>query len=749
MAELGPEIPRVEELVGEDEHSHHDGYGRLVAIATVVATLIATVVAFAQASALRTHDRVDARAERYGALALEAASADRGRAQVQIDRLDLLSAQVRTADNASLFQQFGTASTATRLTAARWNAIALQTEADTVTIANTQGVPYICSPSIQPHCPAVNASYSPEQDPRFPSRYIQRSEFAGYRLTALRDAANQQADDAEAQFVHYAAALTMLAVAVFLFGYSLTPQGRARRGLYAKVASSFVAVASVWALFQALSPVSTPPDAAATAFANGEVALNVGNYPAAVADFNRTLRLRPRFVDAYADRAQAKYAAGSPHTGTGAAALPTTAGPATIPSEAALDGAVADDERARDAGSDSATLLSDLGRGLLYRGLLRGSAADLLASRDALTESVTKLKTQDDSAELLAGAYLKLAAGELASGDAAADQTYRKAEAALQATDASRAGAVAGALTDLDLIETVRPRLATSVDAVKRQIVIAGAPVPAGGAPAASSPAVVFGGVSAQPDPGHALYTVDKPGAFKPGRDALSVLWEYKDPLHGEWAVLPELSGPAGRGGLQANGSGLASNNASYVSSSSPATCLPPGHYQVELYVNGKPAGKATENGTWPVLHAVRFSGVQGAMCVPDGWGSFPGTQAGSDGYIAKDQSAGAFILSIPKAAGGPLASYQPGLASLMKSVLEGFTGTGALLPGTKSAGKPETTPFFMSSSNGQLQQWTYQHGVIVTGVGTAPNGNIYIGITWGPADGALAQALFLSLSPL
>ena len=44
------------------------------------------LVAFAQASALRTHDQADARAERDGALALNAAAVSRGQAETQMIR---------------------------------------------------------------------------------------------------------------------------------------------------------------------------------------------------------------------------------------------------------------------------------------------------------------------------------------------------------------------------------------------------------------------------------------------------------------------------------------------------------------------------------------------------------------------------------------------------------------------------------------------------------------------------------------
>src|SRR5207302_6177287 len=133
-------------------------------------------------------------------LALNAAAVSRGKAETEIDRFNLLVQQVREADAASLFQQWGTASTATHLRAVRWDNIAKQTESDTKSIASSQGIPFICSPTIQKQCSSTGSSFSPEQDPQFPNRFMQHSQWAAYRLTALRDAANQQADGAESKF---------------------------------------------------------------------------------------------------------------------------------------------------------------------------------------------------------------------------------------------------------------------------------------------------------------------------------------------------------------------------------------------------------------------------------------------------------------------------------------------------------------------------------------------------------------------
>ena len=105
MPEAGPEIPKVDEIVGE-EVEERGRYGRLIAVAVVLTTLVGALVAFAQASALRLHDEADARAEGDGALALNVAAVNRGKAESQIDRFNLLIEQVQQADAASLFKQW-------------------------------------------------------------------------------------------------------------------------------------------------------------------------------------------------------------------------------------------------------------------------------------------------------------------------------------------------------------------------------------------------------------------------------------------------------------------------------------------------------------------------------------------------------------------------------------------------------------------------------------------------------------------
>ncbi len=340
---------------------------------------------------------------------------------------------------------------------------------------------------------------------------------------------------------------------------------------------------------------------------------------------------------------------------------------------------------------------------------------------------------------------------------------YRAAEVELRNPAINGEYTVAAALTDLSLIETLHPSLAMKANAIAQQIVAQGEiTYPATGKPFETTPngylprkdftshVVHLGGVKALPDPGHALFYFSHANGFSPTYDLLSAQWAYQDPVHHEWAVLPEISGPLTKGQLVSLGGGFyASNNPSYVSGSTPATCLPRGKYRVQLFVNGHLAGTATASSNWPALHAVRFSEIDGAMCVPQGWVPFPNLGPGAGGYAATDNSAGAFIVSIPKSAASNLVGSQSTQASVMNAYVKGFaSGKNSLFPGMQAQGNPESTNFFMSSTNGQRRFWTYNGGYIYSGVGQAANGQIYLGLAWAHSN-QTANSLFLSLSPL
>ena len=98
----------------------------------------------------------------------------------------------------------------------------------------------------------AGARYTRVRAAPFSRRYEQGPRRESSPGLGLREAANQQADAAEGRFAHLAAALTMLVVAVFLFGYSLAPQGRERRALFSSVATAFALAGIGWAIFHGL-----------------------------------------------------------------------------------------------------------------------------------------------------------------------------------------------------------------------------------------------------------------------------------------------------------------------------------------------------------------------------------------------------------------------------------------------------------------------------------------------------------------
>jgi hypothetical protein len=382
VAHDGPEL--MGEVIGEAERKP----GRLVAVMTVLVTLAAAATGYLQATALREHAESAVRAERLAALAVHVAAGSNEQAQVQIDRYRTLREQQLQAR-----QSAGRES-------ARWTRIAQTTARDTRAIARTQLIaagcsaqsaecggrplPVICSPKLDGRDCGAGARFSPERDSSFPTRYEQAAQWEGYRLLGLREAANQQADAAEGRFAHLAAALTMLVVAVFLFGYSLTPQGRERRVLFSGVATGFALVGLAWAIFHGLRGTERPPASAAVAFADGEVALHERDYGSAVSHLKRAIADWPHAVTAYADLGQAQFIKNEGEL----------SGVESLPRRSSLEAAIADDSKAMENGSESPTVAADKGGSLLFLGLLTHDDGQVREARALSADAAERFEEQ-------------------------------------------------------------------------------------------------------------------------------------------------------------------------------------------------------------------------------------------------------------------------------------------------------------------------------------------------------------------
>jgi tetratricopeptide (TPR) repeat protein len=462
------------EFAGEAGHRP----GRLIAVATVVTTLAAAGVGYMQASALRTHDEADARAERIGALALNVAAANEDQALIQVDRYRvvredqmqakrLASQARRTGDATTLVQSIGWDAAAT-LTAQSSRAIAGEQQIEIDCSAATgrcgrRGLPVICSPGTR-GC-GTGAWYSTARDPAFPTRYEQAARWESYRLSAQREAADHEADAAEARFAHLAAALTMLAVAVFLFGYSLTPQGRERRKLFLKFGALFVLFGCGWALTHEFQGLQAPKSGNATAFANGEVALNDGDYGTAVRELRRATELWPGDANAFSELAQAQYELTQGSSGT-----------TIVPSVNTLNAAVADDRKALAAGSESPTTISDLGSNLLFLGVLTGNDGAVAEAKDlsarGAEEFVHEVKDGGHPGTYLVSARFTVAEADLALGAPTAREEYCRAISQMVDLrhEVAPNGVDAAAHEDVNLILAHRPRRAAEAHAILHEI---------------------------------------------------------------------------------------------------------------------------------------------------------------------------------------------------------------------------------------------------------------------------------------
>jgi tetratricopeptide (TPR) repeat protein len=460
----GPEIGG--EFVGEAEPKP----GRLVAVMTVLVTLAAATTGFMQASALREHAESAVRAERLAALAVDVAAGSNEQAQVQIDRYRTLRQEQQRA-RLSTGQERG-----------RWTRVAAATARDTHAIANSQRIPVrcsaqtaecesrplpvICSRKLDGRRCTTGAQYDRTRDEKFPTRYEQAAQWEGYRLLGMREAANQRADSAEGRFAHLAAALTMLVVAVFLFGYSLTPQGRERRVLFSSVATAFALVGLGWAVFHGLRGSERPPDSAAVAFADGEVALHNGDYGPAIVHLRRAVAEWPKAVTAYADLAQAEFAKNEDDL----------VGVTSVPKESSLKAAIADDSRAIENGSESPTVRSDKAGNLLFLGLLAHDDGQVRESRELSEEAAARFEEQEEEGRH-PGAYLissrfSIAEADLALGSPTARAAYCGAIAKMLELkkEVSLDVVVAAAHTDLRVIRRTRPRLAKITKEIDQQV---------------------------------------------------------------------------------------------------------------------------------------------------------------------------------------------------------------------------------------------------------------------------------------
>jgi tetratricopeptide (TPR) repeat protein len=160
-----------------------------------------------------------------------------------------------------------------------------------------------------------------DPDPDFPYDFFAKRASGGTYLEAKSNAYNDVSDQWSRLVDAYTAILTMIAVALFLFGSAYVLYGR-NRIFFTVLGGLLVGTGLVWGGGLAITrEPGTPSGAAASDYANGvtamdEVATPAG-YEVAIDDFTDAIKLRPDYALAYAERAAAEAFRGSEALGAG------------------------------------------------------------------------------------------------------------------------------------------------------------------------------------------------------------------------------------------------------------------------------------------------------------------------------------------------------------------------------------------------------------------------------------------------
>jgi tetratricopeptide (TPR) repeat protein len=593
----------------------------------------------------------------------------------------------------------------------------------------------------------VGGPDGPEHDPAFPDRFFTKRMQQSFELAALQDAANAESSSWGSRFSSYTAILTMLAVALYLFGFSLTLPRVARR-LFLVVGLALVATGTAWAGALANGKPKLAPEQAAVDYAQGRIAADSAvsrqDYLEAVRWFTKAIDLRPSFADAYVQRADAAFQAGSPQ---GSQALFTS-----LTSRPALEESTADLQKALSLGIDSPIARGDLGfqeflLGLDEhdRGLLEQSVAD---GREAFAEApgFVNVAYNVGLSELALGRF---AAARGTYLDAIRHTIYRNvATRRLRNDEYYEEALVAGALTDLETLAAARPKLRAQVTQIKELIV--GAVSRRTLTPRATDASL--GDVQSDVFPGEVQIQNIRLKHYDFRKDTLSMQWYSEAPGGLGWSVLPDVSGKVytgsdgdyGPGDMQAdsNPAGTFFVLRPYLRDTYPPQCLPGGHYRVELYVDGHLLETVSHTARFAAMQPTVARNLNVRFCRLASWRhSEKSIEGFMEGYRSPDGSQGIYVFRVL----APTAyEHLPGSREAAE-VLDRLVAKFQPFPQPAKLDDPAWDDYFMALHHAVERTYVYPGGAVLGGAGVADDGSVIAGIVFGSGGpkGELTDPLY------
>ncbi|MET0773522.1 MAG: hypothetical protein ABWZ82_10590 [Candidatus Limnocylindrales bacterium] len=592
----------------------------------------------------------------------------------------------------------------------------------------------------------------PEADPDFPLRFFAAQGEQTYRRLALQDLANEANAQYGALSAGHVAAIATIAIAAYLLGLSLVLDDRRSQRLFAVVGTGLLVVSAGWAAFNQLS-ASARPDAAqreaiATAFGRAAVTSATARTPAqwqvAAEEFRAVLELHPTLARARVSLAGAIFLAASPQAGIGFTSVSSTAAVRAAATELAT---------ARAQGWENVSTLGDAG---FYETLLAledpgsghaDNAVELTASAIERAPELPVVRFNHGAALLVDGRLDEAREAYRGAIDVSLATT---ADGMPVFTPAQRWRVAAGALTDLEIIEAKLgddPTIGPAIDETRTSIV-AGLGDPVTASDAATQPVVSDLAVHSTASQ---LWWTARIDGLDSGRDVVTAVWSYEDPVVPGRHVLDVFSGPLRLGGATDAGGFYIDveeprywSGRSYLLASTPQRCVPDGTYEVELFINGRPATPpATAVIDHPELVTVSRRDMGLLFCRPADWVAGEQVDGSRATFTSPDGTTGITVARVfrPNAVedGQPPQSIQ-----VMNELV-------AEWPGSPPVASGEPIPeYFLGLVDAHVQWFRTDTGWIKVRTGTDTLGTVFVAAIHGPdgfVDDQLASGILESFS--
>jgi tetratricopeptide (TPR) repeat protein len=434
----------------------------------------------------------------------------------------------------------------------------------------------------------------------------------------------------------YLAAITMFAIALYLFGQSLS-MGRNEEAWTLVFFGLVVVVVGIGltgleglrripsTAYQAEAcnrddeKPSDPALRAAVQYAWGVSHLEIHDYEDSVKELEEAVASRPRFLFANLALSQAAKDIGNPQNDEGFMNMIPEAriAEAVDHEKTALDGF------AKNGLEESPVLLGNYGFDTYLYGLVRKDRELLERGLRSTREAIT----HDPEEQFL---YLRynVAVAELASGNISKGLDIY-AQTAKNEGMKDAGDLVAGAVGDLETLyhycEGLNSKdyckdIQSKEPEITLELAAAAWPPPKSANDPPSKAALR--NVVLQVDPSGLRWEA-QPVNFKldDGTTTLSVLWYTREPGSSAWRVLSKVSGKVEARDVTQEEDGKIHQLQSYLEATGKDACLPAGDYRADFYLNGVPFYVMTEPLDAPsAMRASPFKDLNLALCRPNGW---------------------------------------------------------------------------------------------------------------------------------